>query len=490
MTGAQSMLHVPGTGGHRRTSSGRRALLQAGALGLSGLAGGPLQKLFARQPSSTGEFPGFGRARRCLVLYIYGAWSQLDTFDPKPDAPADIRGEFGTIDSCLPDTRVCEHLPRSSQILNRCTLLRSMAHPWPIHNASYTLTGNPDTEKIEGRQRNPDQWPYIGGVVDYLAGRGDSSQQEPGLPVNVMLPWRQSLFARPNKRSGTFGGFLGTNYDPLWTEFVGEAPLGDPFRAITPEGRFRFGSGTSPAVSLTALDRRRTLLAEFEKQKEHLQASTAVRSYSHQRDRAVDFLGATEVRNALALEHESSALREQYGMTLFGQACLCARRLLEADVKFVTVVWDEYGQTDESWDTHHDHHSRMKNFLLPAFDNSFSTLILDLEQRGLLEDTLVLCLSEHGRTPQFYSTSAGAPGRGHWSRAYSQLFAGAGVPRGQVVGRTDATAGDVVERPVNPKDVLCTAYHLLGIDPRQELQHSPGRTVPLVSGGAVIPELL
>ena len=170
------MLHIPGTGGNHRTSSSRRALLQTGALGLSGLglsglAGGSLQNLFADQPVSTAEFPGFGRARRCLVLYIYGAWSQLDTFDPKPDAPADIRGEFGTIDSCLPDTRVCEHLPRSSQILNRCTLLRSMAHPWPIHNASYTLTGNPDTEKIEGRQRNPDQWPYLGGVVDYLADR-------------------------------------------------------------------------------------------------------------------------------------------------------------------------------------------------------------------------------------------------------------------------------------------------------------------------------
>lgn len=485
------MLQILGTSRVGRRGVSRRALLQTGALGLCGVGGdGMLPTSNAGNATSPAELPGFARAKRCLVLYIYGAWSQLDTFDPKPQAPADVRGEFAAIDSCLSGVPVCEHLPRSARVLDRCTLVRSMAHQFPIHNASYTLTGNPDTEKIEGRQRNPDQWPYIGGVVDYLSSeRGDRSKKH-GVPVNVMLPWRQSLFARPNKRSGTFGGFLGTNYDPLWTEFDGEAPLGDPFRAITPDGRFRFGAGNGPAVSLDALDRRRSLLAQFEQGQSALEASTAARSYSDQRERAIDFLAAADVHDAVELDREPIALREDYGMTLFGQACLTARRLLEADVKFVTVVWDEYGQTDESWDTHYDHHSRMKDFLLPAFDRAFSALMLDLESRGLLDDTLVLCLSEHGRTPQFYPTGAGAPGRGHWSRAYSQLFAGAGIPRGQVVGASDAIAQDVTERPVNPKDILCTAYHLLGIDPRIELMHSPGRPVPLVAGGSVVSELL
>lgn len=482
------MLQVPGTEQMTAEGLSRRRLLQTGALGLSGLCSArPEAATASGRPSLA--LPGFGRAKRCLVLYIYGAWSQLDTFDPKPEAPADVRGEFSSIDSCLPGVQVCEHLPRSSHVLDRCTLVRSMTHPYPIHNASYTLTGNPDTEKIEGRQRNPDQWPYIGGVVDYLTDRGDFGPQSRGLPVNVMLPWRQSLFARPNKRSGTFGGFLGTNYDPLWTEFVGEAPVGDPFREITRDGRFRFGAGQAPAVSLDALDRRRSLLEQFEQSTSHLTDSPPVREYDRHREAAIDFLAATEVRRSLDLNEEPRSLRDDYGMTLFGQACLCARRLLEADVKFVTVVWDEYGQTDESWDTHYDHHSRMRDFLLPAFDRAFSTLMIDLEQRGLLEDTLVLCLSEHGRTPQFYPTGAGAPGRGHWSRAYSQLFAGAGVPGGQVVGSTDAIAGDVTERPIHPKDVLCTAYHFLGINPRQELLHSPGRKVPLVEGGTAIPEL-
>src|SRR6476661_8100979 len=199
----------------------RREFLRAGGLGL--LSGSfpplwPASSVGAGEPqASTAGFPGFGRAKQCLVLYIYGAWSQLDTFDPKPQAPADIRGEFGAIDSCLPGVQICEHLPRTASVLDRCTLVRSMSHPWNIHSAAYTLTGNPDTERIEGRQRHPDQWPYIGGVVDFLTKSGQYGHSVRGIPTNVMLPWRQSLHARPNKRSGTFGGFLGTEYDPLWT---------------------------------------------------------------------------------------------------------------------------------------------------------------------------------------------------------------------------------------------------------------------------------
>lgn len=473
---------------------GRRAFLRAGALGFLGMVLPtitPSQRALATlDASSTAKFPGFGRAKRCLVLYIYGAWSQLDTFDPKPGAPAEIRGEFETTLSCLPGVRVCEHLPRSARLLDRCTLIRSMTHPWPIHSAAYTLTGNPDTERIEGRQRNPDHWPYFGGVIDYLAGRGHFGPSPRGVPVSVLLPWRQSMRSAPNKRAGTFGGFLGPAYDPLWTDFQGEAPLGDPFRAITPAGRFVFGAGDTDEIAHEVLQRRRNLLATIERQSIDLERSSAGRSHDRQRRRAFDFLTASAVREALQLDREPISLREQYGMTLFGQACLSARRLLEAGVRIATVVWDEFGQTDESWDTHYDHHDRLKEFLLPGFDRAFATLLSDLDCRGLLDDTLVLCLSEHGRSPRFYATSAGAPGRDHWSRAYCQLVAGAGVPRGRVLGATDAIAGDVTDRPVDPKDILCTAYHLLGVDPRLELVNLLGRPLPLVGGGAVVRELL
>lgn len=481
--------------GSSRLQSGqlqRREILRAGSLGLLGAASGmyPTSSPAAKVNATDGILPGFGRAKQVLVLYIYGAWSQLDTFDPKPQAPAEIRGEFQAIDSCLPGVQVCEHLPRSARVLDRCTLIRSMSHPWNIHAASYTLTGNPDTERIEGRQRHPDQWPYLGGVVDYLGEHGHWGRDQTGLPRNVMLPWRQSLYAKPNKRSGTFGGFLGTSYDPLWTEFRGEAPLGDPFRAITPEGRFVFGASDQSQITLDALDRRRSLLSQFELQSVELERSPAGGSYDRHRDQAFHFLATPRIREALHVDREPIALREAYGMSLFGQACLSARRLLEAGTKVVTVVWDEYGQTDESWDTHYDHHSRMKGYLLPNFDRAFSALLTDMDSRGMLAETLVLCLSEHGRTPKFYHTAAGAPGRDHWSRAYSQLIAGAGVPRGQVLGTTDATAADVTNRPVDPKEILCTAYHLLGIDPRKELMASPGRPAPLVAGGDVVRELL
>ncbi len=464
----------------------RRDLLRAGTLATLGL---PAVTACLAGPKNR-RLSGFGRAKRCLLLYIYGAWSQLDTFDPKPKAPEEIRGEFGVIDSRIPGIQVCEHLPYSAQVLDRCTLIRSMSHPWNIHSASYTLTGNPDTERIEGRQRHPDQWPYIGGVIDYLGEREQLGTIKRGVPRNVLLPWRQSLYANPNKRSGTFGGFLGTAYDPLCTEFHGEMPLGDPFRAITPQGRFAFGAGDATQLTPDYISRRRALLTQFEQHEGDIELTANSQGYARQRAAAFDLLATPQVSNALCVQNEPATLREEYGMTLFGQSCLAARRLLEADVQFVTVLWDEFGQTDESWDTHYDHHSRMKGFLLPAFDRAFATLIRDLDQRGLLDETLVLCLSEHGRTPKFFATAAGDPGRDHWSRAYCQLFAGAGVPRGQVVGATDAIAGEVINSPYDPKDVLCSAYHLLGIDHHQELIVTPGRPAPLVAGGRVIKELL
>ena len=198
-------------------------------------------------------------------------------------------------------------------------------------------------------------------------------------------------------------------------------------------------------------------------------------------------VGSEKIRLALDLSREPESLRESYGMSLFGQSCLAARRLVEAGSKFVTVFWDEYGLAGSGWDTHWDHYPRMKNELLPGLDRAWAGLIADLDARGLLDETLVLCVSEHGRTPNMQNVRGG--GRDHWSQAYSCFFAGAGIARGKVVGKTDKVAGTVVDRPVSPKDILATLYYLMGIDPHTTLVDRTNRPVPLVEG-AVVQEML
>src|SRR5262249_7686038 len=214
------------------------------------------------------------------------------------------------------------------------------------------------------------------------------------------------------------------------------------------------------------------------------------RSFDRHRQMAFSLVTSNRVRRALDLHREPLPVRESYGMTLFGQGCLAARRLVEAGCKFVTVFWDGYGQFARcAWDPHSNHFPRLKEYLLPGFDLAYSSLIQDLEARGLLRETLVLWMSEHGRTPKLDSKPKGA-GRHHWSRGYSMVLAGAGVPRGKVVGGTDNSGGDVRDTPVSPKDILATAFHLLGIDPRTTITDPLGRPVPVAGSGELRPELL
>lgn len=205
---------------------------------------------------------------------------------------------------------------------------------------------------------------------------------------------------------------------------------------------------------------------------------------------AFSLISSPKVAEALDVRKEPDETRDLYGMTLFGQAALAARRMIEAGTKLVTVFWDEYGLAGDAWDTHFSHFPRLKEQLLPPFDKAMSGLILDLERRGLLDETLVVCLSEHGRTPKIDSKPEGG-GRHHWSRAYSALFAGGGIARGNVVGATDKHASDVTERPVSPKDLLATMYHLLGVDLHNRLPDRTGRPTHLLpEGSAVVEEML
>src|SRR5262245_52540107 len=275
------------------------------------------------------------------------------------------------------------------------TLVRSLSHPYNIHSAAYTLTGTPTTDiPMELNPRDARHWPFFGSVLDYLQSRRPGARRD--VPVNIALPWRFSSRSEPFRRGGPFDGFLGAGFDPVWAEFEGEAPHTDPFRAITAQGRFQFGPpGTT--VDLDRLDRRRSLLQQLETQRPALEAP--LRGYDRQQGQVFNLLASPRFRRALDLDAEPRAVRERYGMTLFGQGVLTARRLVEHGVKLVTVIWDEFREANSAWDTHVRQVTRLRDELLPGFDRAYSALLTDLQERGLLDETLVVCVSEHGRTP-------------------------------------------------------------------------------------------
>jgi hypothetical protein len=480
----------------------RREMLRAGGLSFFGLSLADFLRLTDAQASPHQRPRNFGKAKSCILLFLYGSPSQLETFDPKPDAPPEIRGELKSIRSALPGLDVCELLPNAAKVMDRVTTIRSLTHPYPIHGVAYALTGVPQIDvPMELNPRDGRHWPFLGSVVDYL-GRRDGKKT--AVPTNVALPFPfSSQRVGEVARAGPYAAFLGGAYNPVWTTFQGEATrrvvktlqeqkldVAEPYMGIGPDGRFELASATDlpSEITLDRLDKRRSLIEQLDQARRDLGDTDAGRGADRYREMAFGLINSEKVRTALELNREPQSLRESYGMTLFGQAALAARRLVEAGSRFVTVFWDEYGLAGSGWDTHWEHYPRMKNELCPGLDRALFGLIEDLDGRGMLDETLVLLLSEHGRTPKLQNVNGG--GRDHWAQAYSAVMAGGGVARGRVVGKTDKIAGTVAERPVSPKDVLATTYHLLGIDPETTLTDRTGRPVPLVAEGRVLPEVL
>jgi hypothetical protein len=480
-------------------------MLQAGALGFFGLGLADFFRLANLQASERAGTSRrhFGQAKSCILLHLYGSPSQLETCDMKPDAPPEIRGELRPIRSNLPGLDVCELLPNLARVMDQTTVVRSMTHPYPIHGVAYALTGVPQIDiPMELNPHDPRHWPFVGSVVDYVTRQALGGKPKQ-VPDNIALPFPfSSQRAGEVPRAGPYAAFLGGAYNPIWTEFHGKATrsviktlqdqrteVWEPYRGIAPESRFELATATQlPAdMTLDRLNRRSSLVEQFDRSRRELDRSTAGRNLDRYREMARTIIGSDKIRMALDLGREPAPLRETYGMTLFGQSCLAARRLVEAGSRFVTVFWDEYGLAGSGWDTHWDHYPRMKDELLPGLDRAWAGLIADLDGRGLLDETLVLCVSEHGRTPKIQNVRGG--GRDHWSQAYSSLFAGGGIARGRVVGKTDKVAGTVVDRPASPKDILATLYYLMGIDPHTTIQDRTGRPVPLVDG-SVVQEML
>jgi hypothetical protein len=478
-------------GSPRRTCAGltRREWLLAGGLGL------------ATAGTAAARTPPAARAKSVILLYLFGGPSQLDTFDPKPDAPAEVRGEWKSIRTAVPGLDVCELLPNVARVMDRVTLIRSLNHPWNFHGMQYATTGLPQgTIPIEETQQHPEQWPFLGSVVSYLDHARHGPKPKGSVPDNVVLPWLLSSKRTMPPYARLHAAYLGGEFDPIWGEFHGAATRGvvrtswgpaeefrDPHLGVTPESRFEFAAGTAltDGMTLDRLGTRRSLLDQFDAVRRATDPSRSGRRLDENRALAFSLMDSPKIRFALDLGREPEKLRARYGMTLFGQGALQARRLVEAGCRFVTVVWDEFGQLNTGWDTHVDQRNRLKNDLLPGFDLAFSALVEDLTSRGMLDDTLVLVLSEMGRTPKLEGD-----GRGHWGRAYCNLLAGGGAARGRVIGRTDTIAATPVDRPLRAKDVLATAYHLLGIDHETTVTDRQGRPVPLLPYGEVIREAL
>ncbi len=487
----------------------RRDLLQVGGLGTVGLG---LDQLLSQEAAhaANGALPQgalsttFGKAKRCIVLFLYGSPSQLETFDMKPQAPVEIRGTMNPIPSSLPGLDVCEYLPNMAKVMDRTTVVRSMSHPNPIHGVAYAMTGVSAVDvAAELEPNDPRHHPYFGSVVEYhdrarRNGRLGDFVQNAALP----FPFSSQRSDQPF-RAGPYGAFLGAAYNPIWTEFIGEGTKSltkarpgfswtglEPYVGCTPETHFRMAATDSPKdMTIDRLNRRRTLMQQFENQRRDLEGTLAGTSLSKFQEMAFSLVSSTKVADALDVRKESAETRDLYGMTLFGQSCLAARRMLEAGTRLVSVFWDEYGLAGDAWDTHYEHFPRMIDQLLPGLDRAYAGLILDLERRGMLDDTLVVCLSEHGRTPKINKANFG--GRDHWSQAYSAQFAGGGIAKGRVIGSTDAIAAEVTDHPLSPKDILATMYHLLGIDPHGSIPDRTGRLLPMLPEGShVVTEML
>ncbi|MDP6446811.1 MAG: DUF1501 domain-containing protein [Pirellulaceae bacterium] len=485
----------------------RREVLRVGGLAAGGL--GLADLLMLRSLQGAGKARAFGRAKRILLLYLQGAASQLDTWDPKPDAPAEVRGQWGVTSTSVPGIQICEKLPKLAKLMDRISIVRSMTHDYNNHSNAYTLTGHPTVDfSSETNPFDDRHHPFFASVLDYLADHsGQSAHVDRQVPRNIGLPFRFSTYSPVFRRAGPYGAFLGNGYDPVWTEFDGQATktvnrvsffsrlkgvnVKDPFCGITPASRLRVSKDVRlrPSMSFDRFTAKRNLAEQFDSQNEILSQSAAARGLDRFQQMALSLMNSTELRTALDVGREPMSAREQYGMTLFGQAALTGRRLLEAGAQLVSVFWDEYKVVNTAWDTHFNHFSRLGDELLPGFDAAVSSLLTDLEQRGMLDDTLVLCLTEHGRTPQVKTKKTGG-GRDHWSKAYSVMMAGAGVRAGYAHGASDGKAAFVTDRPLSPEDVLATMYHIMGIDHTTTVPDRLNRPVRLVAEGGVVDDLL
>jgi len=463
----------------------RRDLLHAGGLGLlGGFFGLPSLSDAAEERALC---RGRGRAKSVIFLYLHGGAATQDMFDLKPNAPADIRGEFRPIPTSAPSVQICEHLPKTARWMHRAALVRSVNHKAGCHNPVPCFSGYPELVP-EPFVANPNHPPSMGSVCEYLK---DPREE---LPAYVCVP-NFLGWAEGGRRPGIYGGFLGRRYDPLCAECTPSYDPGVNFRDRAHPAQLR-GQPTLPNtlpgddITLDRLSQRQSLLTQLDAETRRLDTQPALQDYGRTRGRALGLLGSARLRRAFDLDREDPRLRERYGHRLFGQSALVGRKLVEAGVRFVNVFWDNYapkmGSLDYGWDTHEVNFFTLRDRYLPWLDQTYSALMADLEARGLLDETLVVLSSEFGRTPRINKDA----GRDHWTYCYTVMLAGAGIRGGTVDGASDSEAAFVRENPVSPADICATIYACLGIDPGMLVYDRANRPVPIAQGGQAIRDIL
>ena len=444
----------------------RRQLLKVGGLGLLGLN---MPGLLRAAAAKKGPKP---KVKSVIFLFQFGGPSHIDMFDRKPNAPEAYRGPLKGIPTSVPGLEVCEGLERTAKIMDKVTLIRSMTHTMKNHNSAtyYALTGHaPPSDDIRLRD-SLELYPAYGSVVDKLAPlRGD-------MPTFVSYP---HVLADGSITPGQHASFLGKAHDPL---FFTQDP-NDP--------NFNLPELSLPAdLSLERLQSRRELQKLIDQQSRLLDYSAAAKGLDAYYEKALTMLNSPRLRKAFDLASEPEKVREAYGRTTYGQGCLLARRLVEAGTKFVTVYFSSNigGQSTESggWDTHGFNNTRMypiiQKYHLPITDQTLPTFLNDMDDRGLLEDTLVVWMGEFGRTPKINDNAS----RDHWPQCYTVLLAGAGVKRGFIYGASDKTGSLPAENPVRPDDLAATIYYLLGIDPHTEVMGVGDRPLVIADGKPVM----
>ena len=449
----------------------RRSMVQAGSLGLLGMS--TPQLLQARALAETAP-PR--KAKACILLFMWGGPAQMDTWDMKPEAPAEVRGEFKPISTRVPGIQICEHFPMLAQRTDQLAIIRSMTHSDVNHTSAthYLLTGKSPPASPDLRE----DWPHIGAVLAKL-GRGNGALP----PFVSMRPKLQNTVPRFVEQShGQFAGWLGQTWDPLTID-------SDPAKPEYRVGEMQLLNGLSDQ----RMDRRRSLLGRLEQKLDALQQTDSVAAMNQHYSKAFDLLASAVGREAFDLTKEATEVRDRYGRHPHGQSVLQARRLVERGVPLVTVFWPNDGIKNVSvyWDTHSRNFIDHRDRLMPPADQAFSALLDDLRDRGLLDETLVIWTGEFGRTPKIgqrnSDAGAGADGRDHWPNCFTSVLAGGGVRGGQVYGSSDQHAAYPASNAVNPVDLAATVYELLGVPADLELTDNLGRPLVICPGQPIRP---